>query len=299
MLKRMILCCALLATSLVVCNAQLRELPQQFWEWRNSPHLIHATVTLEMTDLTGNEVIYAYEEQRAVQPASLLKLFTTAAALRMLGGDYIIPDSVCCVDSTLAPIPELVGYNPDWMVEDVASSYAEALLQVPDAGMTLREYAKNTNEKSLNIQAEALPYLLARDTTLATGIDTIRQYWGSCGIDTACLIMYDACGLAPADRITTHSLSQLLYEMQTDEDFRNSLPVAGKSGTVIYFLAGTRLSGKAQLKTGTTKSVVGYAGYVKGSDNHTYSIVLIVNNSTEQLTIQRKNIEKMFNLLIP
>ena len=280
-------------------NAQLRNLPQGVVDWMASPTMRHATVALEVVDLTTDQTIYAYDVQRAVQPASLLKLVTTGAALRLLGGDYVIPDSVCCVDSTLAPIPELVGYNPDWMIEDVETSYCSALLQVPDSGMVLCDYVKNTNEKSLNIQAEALAYLLTPERTLAAGRDTIRSYWGQCGLDTAALVMYDACGLAPSDRLTAHFLTGLLHEMKDDEDFCNSLPLAGVSGTVIYFLRGTKLSRRALLKTGTTKSVVGYAGYVHGTNKHTYSVVLIVNNSTEQLTIQRKNIEKMFNLLIP
>ena len=298
-LTRKYLWCALLSVLVTEGNAQLRNLPQGVVDWMASPTMRHATVALEVVDLTTDQPVYAYDVQRAVQPASLMKLVTTGAALRLLGGDYVIPDSVCCVDSTLAPIPELVGYNPDWMIEDVETSYCSALLQVPDSGMVLRDYVKNTNEKSLNIQAEALAYLLTPERTVAAGKDTIRGYWGQCGLDTASLVMYDACGLAPSDRLTAHFLTGLLHEMKDDEDFCNSLPLAGVSGTVIYFLRGTKLSRRALLKTGTTKSVVGYAGYVHGTNNHTYSVVLIVNNSTEQLTIQRKNIEKMFNLLIP
>lgn len=277
----------------------MRSLPPRFVSWMESPNMRHATVALEIVDLTAGEVCYQLDVQRAVQPASLLKLVTTGAALRTLGGDYVIPDSICCIDSTKAPLPELVGYNPDWCVEDVASSYAEALTYVPDAGMSLRDYARKTNEESLNIHAEALAYLMAADTTLASGIDSIRTYWTNRGLDTESLVMYDACGLAPADRVTAHMMSQLLSEMQYDEDFRQSLAVAGRTGTVIYFLKSSRLAGRAQLKTGTTKSVVAYAGYVHGSDDHWYSVVLIVNNSTEHLTVMRKNIEKMFILLIP
>ena len=291
--------CALLAVVPTVCDAQMRNLPLEVVDWMQQPTMCHATVSIEVVDQTTSQTLYAYDVQRFVQPASLLKLFTTGAALRLLGGDYVIPDTVCCVDSTLAPIPELVGYNPDWMIEDVESSYAAPLIHVPDSGMLLRDYVRNTNERSLNVQAEALPYLFTAERTLAAGLDTLRSYWGSCGLDTAALVMYDACGLAPSDRITAHLMTQLLREMQGDEDFCNSLPLASVSGTVINFLRGTRLAGRALLKTGTTKSVVAYAGYVQGSNGHTYSVVLIVNNSTEQLTIQRKNIEKMFNLLIP
>lgn len=297
---RHLFCCALLAVVMTVCDAQvLNNLPPRFEQWLQTREMRHATVAVEIVDLDRDSLIFAYDEQRSVQPASILKLVTTGAALHLLGADYVIPKMVCGPDSTVVPLPELVGYNPDWLIEDVASSYAEPLVEVPDSGLTLREYIKKTNEKSLNIHAEALAYLLSPDQTLKSGLDSIGQFWQRMGIDTEALVMYDACGLAPADRITAHMMTQLLHVMKDDEDFRQSFAVAGLTGTVSYFLKASYLCGRAQLKTGTTKSVCGYAGYVRGSNNHTYSVVLIVNNSTSPLTLLRKNIEKMFNYLIP
>ena len=292
-------CCALLSALMTVCDAQAFRLPSRFEQWLNSQGMRHATVAVEIVDLDNDSLVFAYDEQRSVQPASLLKLVTTGAALRLLGADYVMPGMVCGPDSTMVPLPELVGYNPDWLIEDVASSYAEPLVCVPDTGIPLREYIKRTNEKSLNIHAEALPYLLTPECTLAAGLDTIRTFWQQMGLDTETLVMYDGCGLAPADRVTAHLMTQLLHVMKDDADFRQSFAVAGLTGTVSYFLKASYLCGRAQLKTGTTKSVTAYAGYVTGTNNHLYSIVFIVNNSTAPLTLQRKNIEKMFNYLIP
>lgn len=298
-MKRTMIICALLSVMMTVCDAQLRRMPQKFEEWLSSPNMRHATVALEIVDLKTGEQYLAYDEQRSVQPASILKLVTTGAALRMLGGDYVMPDTVCMGDTTKVPTPELIGYNPDWLIEDVNTSYCEGLYYVPDPGTKLRQYIKETNEKSLNIHAEALPYLLSPEHTLQAGLDSIKSYWQNHGVDTEALVMYDGCGLAPADRVTAHLITELLIEMQDDKDFRDSFAVAGMTGTLTWFLKGCALTGKAQLKTGTTKSVCGYAGYVRGTNRHTYSVVLIVNNSTEQLTLLRKKIEKMFIFLIP
>ena len=298
MMKR-IWTCALLAVLTTAGNAQMRRMPKMWEDWLETPEMRHATVAIEVVDLTTGETFLASDEQRSVQPASIMKLVTTGAALRLLGGDYVMPDTICMPDTSKVPLPELVGYNPDWLIEDVNSSYCEGLYTVPDAGIELREYIKRTNEKSLNIHAEALPYLLTPEHTLEAGLEAIRNYWDSCGLDTEALVMYDGCGLAPADRVTVHMISQLLAEMKDDRDFRNSFAVAGVSGTISWFLKGCALTGRAQLKTGTTKSVVGYAGYMRGTNKHTYSVVLIVNNSTASLTLQRKKIEKMFILLIP
>lgn len=297
-MKKSLLICALLAV-FTAGNAQLLELPAGMDYWLKLPTLRHAMVALEVKDLTADSVLYRLEEQRSVQPASVMKLLTTAVALRRFGGDAVVLDTIQCIDSSAVALPELVGYNGDWLIEDVGSSYIEPLTVLPDVGLTLREFVRKTNEESLNANAEMLAYWLGGTTRIADGCDSICSYWRSRGLDTEALVMYDGCGLAPADRLTAHLVVQLLQEMQHDEDFRLSLPVAGVSGTVKNFLKKTRLEGKAQLKTGTTKSVVAYAGYVTGSDGHTYALALIVNNHTSQITALRKNIEKMLLFLIP
>lgn len=298
-LRLNILICALLSVVPAAGSAQMRKMPPAFEAWLETPQMRHATVAVEVTDLNTGQVLWALDEQRSVQPASLMKLVTTGAALRKLGGDYIIPDTVCCADTSMVPLPQLVGYNPDWLIEDVEADYVRPLTCVPDAGLPLSDFIRKTNEKSLNENAELLPYLLTPDRNLYSGLDTIRNYWQSRGLDVGALVMYDGCGLAPADRVTAHFMTELLTEMKDEEMFRNSLAVAGMTGTVMFFLKASCLAGRAQLKTGTTKSVVAYAGYVEGSDGHTYSIAFIVNNSTAKVSTLRKNIEKMFLLLIP
>ena len=78
-------CCALFMTSFV-CNAQLRKLPAEFEKWLTSKGMRHATVTMEVAQLTEKDpqVIYSYDNERSVQPASVMKLVTTAAALSLL-----------------------------------------------------------------------------------------------------------------------------------------------------------------------------------------------------------------------
>lgn len=298
MKKILAIICALLAIC-TVCNAQLFELPYEVKEILGLPALRHATVAIEIVDLDTDSVLYCLDEQRSIQPASVLKLATTAAALRRFGGDAIVPDSLNCIDSTAVSMAELFGYNGNWLIEDVGESYIKPLTTLPDVGIPLRDYVKKTNEKSLNENAELLAYWLGGTNHVADGLDSICSYWTGLGLDTEALQLYDGCGLAPADRLTAHFVVQLLREMQDDEDFRNSLPIAGVSGTVRRFLKGTRLESKAWLKTGTTKSVVGYAGYIRGSNEHTYAVVLIVNNHKCESTPLRKNIEKMLLFLIP
>lgn len=162
--------------------------------------------------------------------------------------------------------------------------------------------AKQTNVFSVNLFAEMLLRQIAMKYgkgTEADGTAKVLSFWKGQGLDIEGVRMYDGCGLAPADRVTAHFIVNLLNKMQNNSAFTSSFAVAGQSGTVYSFLKKTRLDGKAKLKTGTTKAVIAYSGYATGSDGKTYAISLIVNNHTCLSTSVRKNIEKMFLLLIP
>lgn len=304
---RYMLLCALSALSCMVVNAQTRSLPQSFEDWLKTPALRHATVTLEVARLSEDAtatnpytVLYKYDSQRLMIPASVMKLVTTAAALRLLGGDYVMPDSVALIDTAAVALPGLEAYNKDWMIEDIGEDYMPPLQNLlPDSGRVLRDVVRDTNVESLNNQAETILRLLDPQCRLDSALLIVTNYWKKQGLDTDCLVMYDGCGLAPSDRLTSHFIVGLLSLMQYDEDFVNSLPVAGKEGTVRRFLRETRLVERARLKTGTTKSCVAYAGYVRGTDSKLYAVSIFVNSFAGKTMPVRKGIEKVLLSLIP
>lgn len=298
---------ALTSMLFMVVSAQTRSLPQSFYDWLKTPALRHATVTLEVARLSqDNEsarnytTLYQYDSQRLMTPASVMKLVTTATAVRLLGGDYVFPDSVALIDTSAVALPGLEAYNKDWMIEDIGEDYIPPLQNVlPDSGRVLRDVIRDTNVESLNNQAETILRLLHPDCCLDSALLIVSDYWKSRGLDTDCLVMYDGCGLAPSDRLTSHFIVGLLALMRNDEDFVNSLPVAGKEGTVRRFLLDSRLAGRARLKTGTTKSVVAYAGYVRGTDSKLYAVSVFVNSFAGKTQPVRKGIEKVLLSLIP
>lgn len=301
--------CALTLACVLMVNAQTRSLPPSFQTWLKSPGMNHATVTLEIARLPQKQsatpqkafsTLYQYDSQRLMIPASVMKLVTTAAALRLLGGDYVLPDSVALIDTAQHVLPGLEGYNRDWLIEDIGEDYIPPLQNLlPDSGRVLREVVHDTNVESLNNQAETLMRLMGPNCQLDSALIIVSDYWKSRGLDTESLIMYDGCGLAPSDRVTSHFIIQLLAEMQFDPDFVNSLPIVGKEGTVRRFLLKSRLAGNGRLKTGTLKTTVAYAGYLKGTDSKTYAVSIFVNNFTCKTQEVRKGIEKVLLSLIP
>ena len=295
--------------------AQMRQLPNAFKEWIHSDGLKHATVSLEIVRLPRTaplqtpdslnpainrcRVLYSYDPERLMTPASVLKLVTAATGFRVLGPNYVWPDSVPMIDSADVRLPGLERFNPDLLVEDIEEYMPGLDNLLPDSGQMLMDVMDRTLAESLNLQAETLLRLLTPSCRLDSGLLKVQDYWRKRGLDMESLVMYDGCGISPSDRVTAHFINSLLADMQFDAPFRKAMADIAMEGTVREFLKKTRLSGQGQLKTGTLKNVVAYAGYIRGSDGRTYAVTIFVANNTCKHAEVRKEIEKLLLSLIP
>lgn len=258
------------------------------------PYLRHATIAYMVSD--GDTVLAEQNAELLVHPASLLKLITTSTALRVLGPDYRIPRRTNLTDSVFHHKQYFIGYNPEWLIEDVDPETFKPLTAVPFAGKPLKFVITETNHRSLNEPAEMLAMLLAPSHLVTDGLDSIRAYWRMEGLDLdTCSILYDGNGLSPNDCVTVRLIDNILSRMQQDSIFRASLPVAGISGTVSGFLRNSPLAGNAQLKSGTLKSTIAYAGYMTSSQGRELRVVIIVNNYLGKRKLVRPLLEPWFN----
>ncbi|MDR0681208.1 MAG: D-alanyl-D-alanine carboxypeptidase/D-alanyl-D-alanine-endopeptidase [Dysgonamonadaceae bacterium] len=147
------------------------------------------------------------------------------------------------------------------------------------------------NVRSNNHYAEAL----YKELSLLRNIK-LADYWREKGLDSNALIMFDGSGISPLNAVSSGFLVDLLVYMdhRTGKTgaFYQSLPLAGKEGTVASFLKNTSLAGKAYLKSGSLTNVQSYSGYIeKGSER--YAISLIINNFTGKRADLKKQIEKL------
>lgn len=155
--------------------------------------------------------------------------------------------------------------------------------------LPLSHLIRQTNVHSFNLYAEGVLRQLAPQAPDA--IRRMLQYWKEQGLDTNGLFVYDGSGLSPSNRITAGFLSQMMLKMKDNQAFVSSLPVAGTEGTVRTFLQNTPYAGKARLKSGTIKQVVGYTGYIEGKQR--YAVTVLVNNASGSNRELRKAIEKL------
>ena len=100
----------------------------------------------------------------------------------------------------------------------------------------------------------------------------------------------DGSGLSKYNKITTKSIAKLLeYSTKQDyfEVFFNSLPIAGKDGTLLKRFKNKPLYLNLRAKTGYIKGVSSLSGFFKGKDNETYVFSIIVNDHNYSIKFHR------------
>lgn len=175
----------------------------------------------------------------------------------------------------------------------------------------LKEIVSITNHVSHNLYADALIKTLGLQypgrkgealSSFGRGIEVVRNHWKEKGLDISSLWMYDGCGLAPTDKLSAGFMGDFLYYMATRSEssdaFIASLPYAGQEGSVRRFLKGSKLQGKARLKSGGMSRVKSYAGYIT-QGNKPYAVAVFVTNYTCDGREITKAIEKLFVSLFP
>ena len=170
---------------------------------------------------------------------------------------------------------------------------------------TLREIASICNHVSHNLYADALvktvglQYKPRRNEMISSfgrGVQVVKEYWEKKRLDVFPLRMNDGSGLAPADKVSAGFMGELLVYMATEsavsDAFIASLPQAGIEGSVRNFLKGSKLQGKAHLKSGGITGVRSYAGYIT-KDGKTYAVAVFSNNYSCPMSRMTRALEKL------
>lgn len=169
---------------------------------------------------------------------------------------------------------------------------------------TLDKIVYYTNLKSNNLFAEHLLKTIAWKKT-GFGTDTagktaVLNYLSSKGIDTKGLYMSDGSGLSRANAITASQITDILRIAKSESyfiSFYNSLPVAGRSGSLGSLCVGTCAENNLRAKSGYISRARGYAGYVKNKKGEELIFALIANNYDCTPTEMKKKMERIMVLV--
>lgn len=150
---------------------------------------------------------------------------------------------------------------------------------------TVAAIIHTTNLNSYNFFAETLlkhmGLKIMRYGSTDAGAKAVYNYFRDNGMDTDGLCIFDGSGISRYNSATARQMVWVLNFMLSSPDyavFRNSLSVAGVSGTLGHLLSGTPAEGNLLAKSGTMSRVKSYAGYIHAVSGRELIFAVIANN---------------------
>lgn len=147
--------------------------------------------------------------------------------------------------------------------------------------VSLKQLVQITNQYSNNLYCEALRYLLGKGDP-EKGLAEIKAIAANYGVDTSALFLADAAGLSRLNACTTEAeslfLTNLLNKQSSGPSFLQTLPVAGRPGSLATLGKGTYLENNLTAKSGNMSRVRAYTGYLKTKSGKDLVFSVIINN---------------------
>jgi D-alanyl-D-alanine carboxypeptidase/D-alanyl-D-alanine-endopeptidase (penicillin-binding protein 4) len=169
---------------------------------------------------------------------------------------------------------------------------------------TVASIIHTTNQNSYNFFAETLlkhmGLKIMRYGSTDAGANAVYNYFRNKGMDTDGLYIFDGSGISRYNSATARQMVWVLNFMQSSPDrdiFRNSLSVAGVSGTLGHLLSGTPAEGNLLAKSGTMSRVKSYAGYIHAVSGRELIFAVIVNNFNCPSPEMTRKLEKIMKAM--
>lgn len=183
-----------------------------------------------------------------------------------------------------------------------SNSYDDRKLLFIIKGETVKNIAYWTNMRSVNLFAEQLLCLVGLEKTgsgtTESSIYFADKHWES-KISSG-LRISDGCGLSRKNLANAGNFCDLLkYVRQSPiyEDFLETLPTAGKTGTLSRICRGQAADGRIMAKSGTMNRIKSYSGYVKTTSGKELAFAIIVNGHDISSSALVKKMEPFFNAM--
>ncbi|HSZ71076.1 MAG TPA: D-alanyl-D-alanine carboxypeptidase/D-alanyl-D-alanine-endopeptidase [Cytophagaceae bacterium] len=189
-------------------------------------------------------------------------------------------------------------------------SASEQLLNAQDwfqhRSPPLSELIRITNFYSINLYAESLLQQIALvkkgKGDRGIGINEIKRFWSSNGIDTLGWILLDGSGLSPLNAISPQQMAAVLKYMgnhkQLQTSFIQALPAAGKDGTVYWFGKNTVLENNVRLKSGSFTSTLCYSGYMTTQQNKKVVFSIMMNRYEGEMRVAAKKLQQILERVV-
>lgn len=170
----------------------------------------------------------------------------------------------------------------------------------------LADLVRETNQESVNIYAEVLLRLLGKIAPVPRknkddfGLQELAAALTQLGVNSDGYVLADGSGLSRQNLVSPEALVQTLRLMANSplrSIYRDSLPVAGTSGTLKNRFNNTSAQGIVQAKTGTLTGVSALSGYIDIPNFEPVAFSLIVNQSDLSARDLREAIDEIVLVL--
>ncbi len=180
---------------------------------------------------------------------------------------------------------------------------------------SLAQLLLETNHNSNNLYAEVLlrqlgavfeeaeADLFLQDSvpsTAARGLAAVKQILTALGVDAESYQLADGSGLSRHNQVSPEALVQTLQAMAQSPYaavYRNSLAVAGVSGTLRHRFRRTPVAGKLWGKTGTLSGTVALSGYLEPPHYEPLVFSLMLNHGERSVRELRSHLDRIVLLL--
>ena len=164
----------------------------------------------------------------------------------------------------------------------------------------LKVIVKRANWQSVNLYCESLLKTIGRARmnkgTTKAGVKSIREFWESKGLSFSGCYLEDGSGLSPRNNVTSLFMAQFMRKIATEkkvfQSFYESLPEAGRTGSLRNRFKGTIAVGKIRAKSGTLKRVRTFTGYAKDKSGNLRAFSILINNFSGSGNLMRRKMEK-------
>jgi D-alanyl-D-alanine carboxypeptidase/D-alanyl-D-alanine-endopeptidase (penicillin-binding protein 4) len=165
----------------------------------------------------------------------------------------------------------------------------ESMVQIAEiTSPPLSEIIEVLNHESVNMYAEHLIKELGKKYSgkgsTDAGIQVVKEFLDNSGIGTDGMFIEDGSGLSPVNSLNAKGLTGLLYYMKRNgkyfTEYFNSLPEAGKEGTLKNYFKDPVFASRLNAKSGSMTRVRSYAGYFTTISGKQMIFSILVNNYT-------------------
>ncbi len=150
---------------------------------------------------------------------------------------------------------------------------------------SLRESIRVVNKESQNLHAEILlrevAYQESGIGSQEAAVAAMRRFLAEVGLRSTEFYLFDGSGLSRHNLITptaTVRLLEFMWDSDSRDAYVDSLPVAGRDGTLDWRFRRTAARGRIHAKTGSMSHVLALSGYARSGDGKSYAFAIFANN---------------------